>query len=90
MPRLVVRLLLAALFLFAGALHLRTPELFLPVMPPWIPFPVGCILVSGVFELLGGLGLLVPARSIQIATGWGLSLLLIASSPPTSIWPSRM
>ena len=81
MIRLIVRLLLAALFLFAGTVHLREPDLFMPVMPPWIPFPRACILISGVFELLGGLGLLIPVRSVEIATGWGLTLLLIAVFP---------
>ena len=83
--RTLVRLLLTALFLFAGTIHLRNPELFLPVMPPWIPFHLACIRISGVFELLGGVGLLVglliPARPIQLLTGWGLALLLVAVFP---------
>ena len=79
--RTLVRLLLAALFLFAGTVHLRHPELFLPVMPPWIPFPLPCIRISGVFELLGGVGLLLPLRRIQFLAGWGLTLLLVAVFP---------
>jgi uncharacterized membrane protein len=79
--RALVRLLLAALFLFAGTIHLRDPELFLPVMPPWILFHLPCIEISGVFELLGGIGLLVPVRPIQFLTGWGLALLLVAVFP---------
>ena len=79
--RTLVRLLLAALFLLAGTIHLRHPDLFLPVMPPWIPFPMPCIIISGVFELLGGIGLLVPVRAIQFLTGWGLTLMLIAIFP---------
>jgi uncharacterized membrane protein len=81
LARLTVRLLLAALFLFAGTVHLRNPELFLPIMPPAIPYPIACVVISGVFELLGGVGLLVPIRSIQILTGWGLTLLLVAVFP---------
>jgi len=79
--RTIVRLLLAALFLFAGTLHLRHPDDFLPVMPPWIPYHLPCIIISGVFELLGGIGLLVPARAVQVLTGWGLALLLVAVFP---------
>jgi len=81
MIRLFVRLLLAALFLFAGTVHLRDPDLLAPIMPPWIPFPMPCIIVSGVFELLGGLGLLIPIRAIQLLTGIGLTLLLLAVFP---------
>src|ERR1700683_932203 len=79
--RLFVRLLLAALFLFAGTIHLRHPELFLPIMPPWIPLHLVCIQVSGVLELIGGLGLLIPVRTIQFLAGWGLVLLLVAVFP---------
>jgi len=79
--RIVTRLLLAALFLFAGTVHLRNPGLFMQVMPPAIPWPMGCILFSGVCELLGGLGLLIPVRPIQLLSGWGLTLLLLAVFP---------
>jgi len=79
--RLLVRLLLAALFLFAGTIHLRDPEVFLPVMPPWIPLHIVCIQISGVFELLGGIGLLIPSHRIQFLAGWGLALLLVAVFP---------
>jgi uncharacterized membrane protein len=79
--RLIVRLLLATLFLFAGTVHLVDPRFFLPIMPPWIPFPLLCIEVSGVFELLGGAGLLIPPRRIELFTGWGLTLLLVAVFP---------
>ncbi len=78
---LITRLLLAALFLFAGATHLRRTDLFLAIMPPVIPFPRFCVIASGVLELLGGLGLLVPLRPILLLTGWGLTLLLIAVFP---------
>jgi uncharacterized membrane protein len=50
-------------------------------MPPAIPFPMACIIISGVAELLGGLGLLIPWRPIRLLAGWGLTLLLIAVFP---------
>jgi uncharacterized membrane protein len=88
MPRSIIpalqtllRLLLAALFLAAGALHLRDPQLFLPIMPPWIPFPLACIIISGLFEIAGGIGLLIPVRVVQLTTGWMLLLLLLAVFP---------
>jgi uncharacterized membrane protein len=81
MARLAGRILLAALFLFAGTWHLLDPQLFLPIMPPWIPQPMAGIVLSGVAEWLGGLGLLVPFREVQRAAGWGLLLLLVAVFP---------
>ncbi len=78
---LLVRFLLAALFLAAGVFHLREPALFLPLMPDWLPFHRTCILISGVCEILGGIGLLIPWRLIELAAGWGLVLLLVAVFP---------
>jgi uncharacterized membrane protein len=81
MARLLVRILLAALFLLAGMVHLLKPALFRTIMPPWIPAPMACILVSGVAELLGGVGLLVPNHGVQMTAGWWLLLLLMAVFP---------
>ncbi len=74
-------MLLASLFLFAGAVHLTRPALFLPVMPPAIPFPLFCIIASGVCELLGGIGLLLPKIVSLTLTGWCLITLLVAVFP---------
>jgi len=79
--RFIFRLLLAAIFLFAGTVHLVEPSLFLPIMPPGIPWPMACILISGVFELMGGAGLLVPSAALRKLAGIGLILLLIAVFP---------
>jgi uncharacterized membrane protein len=79
--RLVIRLLLCALFAAAGVVHITNPALFFPIMPPIIPFRWACVVFSGVLELLGAAGLLVPQRRIQQLTGVGLSLLLVAVFP---------
>ncbi len=50
-------------------------------MPPVLPHPLFLIRLSGVAELAGGLGLLIPMRSIQVIAGWGLALMLIAIFP---------
>jgi uncharacterized membrane protein len=79
--RLLVRLLLAALFLTAGTLHCLRPAIFLLIMPPWIPFHRFCVEVSGILELLGGAGLLIPNQRVQGTAGLGLALLLVAVFP---------
>jgi uncharacterized membrane protein len=81
MARLVSRILLALLFLAAGTLHLLHPEVFMQIMPPWIPGPMACVIISGIAELAGGIGLLVPAREVRRAAGWGLLALLVAVFP---------
>jgi len=89
MAMLVIRILLAALFVFAGTAHLLSPRLFLPIMPPWVPFHLPCILLSGIFELAGGIGLLIPNPHVQFWTGWGLLLLLVAVFP-ANIYMAQM
>jgi uncharacterized membrane protein len=45
-------------FFVGGVTHLLRPQFFMPAMPPMFPDPMLLILVSGVFELLGALGVL--------------------------------
>ena len=55
----IVQVLLAALFLFAGGFKLVTPmEEMMKQMP--VPLPGWFIIFTGVAELLGGLGLVLP------------------------------
>ncbi len=61
--------------------HLTSPALFLPAMPPFIPFHFFCIIASGVCELLGGIGLLLPHVINLTLTGWCLVALLVAVFP---------
>ena len=75
-----IALILAAVFyVFAGSAHFTRPDMYLRIMPPYIPWHVAMVRVSGFFEILGGLGLLVPRT--RRAAAWGLVALLIAVFP---------
>ena len=75
-----VFLIIAALFyLAAGALHFLKPEPYLKIMPPFLPWHLALVYVSGVAEMAGGLGLLVP--KVRRAAAWGIVALLIAVFP---------
>ena len=80
---LLFRMLFAAIFLFAGVTHFIHPGQFIRIVPPGFPRPDLLVAISGVFEILGGLGLvgglLVPAVTPWAA--WGLIALLIAVFP---------
>lgn len=76
-----LRSLLALLFLTAGILHLARPDIFLQVMPRWVPMQLACIYLSGLCELAGGAGLLLPPGRGRAGAGLGLMLLLIAVFP---------
>lgn len=74
-----LRLGLAALFILAGLNHFRAPEGYARIIPPFLPAPRTLVLVSGVFEVLGGLGLLWERT--RVIAAWGLFALLIAVLP---------
>jgi uncharacterized membrane protein len=59
--------MLAALFIASGLAHLVRPRVYLPMMPPYLPYPSGLILVSGVAEIAGGIGLLFPPSAVPPA-----------------------
>lgn len=79
-PRVTLSLVvIALLFAGSGVLHLVKPDVYVRIMPPWLPAPMALVLVSGVCELLGAAGVLVPAT--RVAAGWGLIALLVAVFP---------
>lgn len=77
--KLVMKWLLAVAFVAAGTLHFVRPALYVRIMPPYLPWHEELVFVSGVFEILGGIGLLVPR--LQVAAAWGLIALLVAVFP---------
>jgi uncharacterized membrane protein len=66
-------------FIVASIPHFTSPERYLPMMPPFVPAPRMMISVSGVAELLGGIGMLIP-RTARLASWW-LAALLLAIFP---------
>lgn len=71
--------ILAALFAFAGAMHFVIPQGYMRIMPRWLPEHRMLVLVSGACELLGGIGLLIPA--LRQPAAWALLALLVAVFP---------
>jgi uncharacterized membrane protein len=74
-----MRIVLAIFFIGAGTMHFIAPEAYIRIVPPILPIPGLLVMVSGIAEILGGIGLLVPFT--QRAAAWGLVLLLIAVFP---------
>lgn len=73
------RAALALLFAASGILHFLSAEVYVRIVPPFLPEPRLLVLASGAFEIAGGLGLLVPP--LRRAAGLGLVLLLAAVFP---------
>jgi uncharacterized membrane protein len=74
-----LRLLLAVIMMAMGILHFAAAGPFVRMVPSWLPAPLALVLVSGVFEALGGAGLLV-AR-VRRPASIGLVLLFLAVFP---------
>ncbi len=73
------RNLLGALFIGAGALHFLKTEMYLKVMPPYLPFSKALVLISGAVSVLLG-ALLMIERTRRLAA-WGIILYLIVVFP---------
>ncbi len=79
LARKLALLVLSAFFVLGGANHFLNPDFYVAMMPPYLPAPTALVSVSGVFEMLGGIGVLVP--TVRARAGWGLVLLLVAVFP---------
>ena len=79
LPRRLVLVLVSAFFLFAGVGHFRNAELLVSIVPPYLPAHLELVYISGVFEILGGLGVLLAAT--RVWAGYGLLALLVAVYP---------
>ena len=71
--------LLAIAFIGVGVMHFTNADFFVNIMPPYLPWHLALVYISGFFEILGGAGLLIP--KLRRAAGWGLIALMIAVFP---------
>ena len=67
------------MFIFAGVSHFAAPDTFLKMMPDFLPAHLALVYLSGIFEIAGRAGLLIPR--FQRLAAWGLVALLIAVLP---------
>jgi uncharacterized membrane protein len=75
-----IGLVVVFLWFFIGCIpHFKATALEMSIMPPYIPYPREMVLISGAFELLGAIGILIPRT--RRAAGVGLFLLTIAVTP---------
>lgn len=70
---------LACFFVYFGIDHFINPQFYLAIMPPSFPLHAEAVYISGFFEILGGICLLIP--KLRKISGWGLMALLICVYP---------
>ena len=66
-------------YVIVGIKHFNEPEYFLSIVPPYLPYHLELVYISGLFEILFGLLILFPKYRYYGAIG--LILLLIAVFP---------
>ncbi|WP_420318482.1 hypothetical protein [Ekhidna sp.] len=66
-------------YTLAGLNHFINPEFYYPLIPDYFVFPVRINFIAGVFEILLGVGLLIPL--LRKASAYGIILMLVAFIP---------
>ena len=61
-----------AWFFFGGISHFTNVAFFMAIMPPYVPYPLAAVYVSGVFEVLLAIGILIP-----VTREWSGNLLML-------------
>lgn len=72
-------IVIGVLFVAAGVQHFIVPAYYIRIVPRWLPRADLLVAVSGVAEILGGIGIVAPAT--RRAAAWGLIALLVAVFP---------
>jgi uncharacterized membrane protein len=67
------------LFIAAGAMHFVRPDMYARIVPPGLGPPRLLVAISGIAEIAGGVGVLVPR--LRRPAGWGLIALLVCVFP---------
>ncbi len=78
--RVFSRLLLAMIYLIAGAAHIRSPSGFLQITPSWVPFPQTVILLTGIAEIAGAIAL-AAIKPLRRAAAIGFAVYAVCVFP---------
>lgn len=71
--------LMGLFYLVAGITHFTNPGFFRQIVPPVLPAPGLLVALSGLAEIVLGLGVMVPAT--RRVAAWGVIALLVAVFP---------
>lgn len=80
------RLVMGAFYISAGISHFVLTRFYQRAVPDYLPAHRAIVLISGVAEIAGGTGVLIPRT--QRAAAWGLVAMLIAVYP-ANLWMAQ-
>jgi uncharacterized membrane protein len=78
-PKKILLWIMAAFYVFAGVNHFLNPLFYVNIMPPYLPWHLELVYLSGIAEIVLGIGLTIPRYRTLAA--WGVIALLIAVFP---------
>ena len=71
----MLRRLFGIFFVFAGVMHFARPKWYLAIMPDYLPAHEELVYASGVAEIAGGVGTLIPATR-RAGSWWSIATLI--------------
>ena len=77
--KLISIYIMSLFYVFAGIKHFTNPTWYMKIMPPYLPLHKELVYISGAFEII--LGLMLLLDKTRFVGAWGLILLLIAIFP---------
>lgn len=80
--RLIARWLLIAFYGVAGVAHLIVTDAMVAIVPRLVPFPREIVILTGLCELGGAIGLMTARW--RVAAGWGLAAYALC------VWPANV
>ena len=70
--KIILRVLLAVFYAYAGYAHIANPAPFLAITPDWVPAPEAVIYWTGIAEIAGAIALIQPfSKPLRKAGGFG-------------------
>jgi uncharacterized membrane protein len=70
---------LGGFFLIAGINHFVNPHFYLPLIPEYLPYPEALNYISGILEVVAGIGIF--GRQTRVYAGWLIIALLLIFIP---------
>ena len=74
-------------FMAGGVTHFTSPDFYVNIMPPYLGWHLEIVYISGVLEILGALGVLVPATR-QLAGNCLFALTIAVTPANIHMWMS--
>ncbi len=70
---------MGAFYVAAGVNHFASPDFYVNIMPPYLPWHEQLVFLSGVAEVVLGIAVLIPP--LRRGAAWGIIALLVAIFP---------